>query len=119
MLKKFQQLFSVTGVRTEVLPGIRIAFFVVYASFVQFRHEILDALGTGDVKPVTAYIVLAIGASLGSVVLWLISGYLLDPIYDLLYGPNGFWTRKSGRPLGFFYSGYDLDHFRRRARPTC
>lgn len=116
MLKKLQALFSLTGIQTEILPGIKIAFFLVYAIFVQFRQELLAALGIGDIKPVAAYIVLAIGASLGSVVLWAISGYILDPLYDLFSGPGGFWTRKPGRPWGFFYSAYDLDQFRKRAR---
>ena len=116
MLKKLQQLFSLTGIQTEVLPGIKISFFVVYAVFVQFRQELLAVIGIGDIKPVAAYIVLAIGASLGSVLLWAFSGYILDPLYDLLYGPGGPWTRKPGRPWGFFYSGYDLDQFRKRAR---
>jgi len=116
MLKKLQQLFGLTGIRTEILPGIKIAFFVVYAIFVQFREQVLASLGIGDVKPIAAYIVLAIAASLASVVLWAVSGYILDPIYDLFYGPGGWWTRKPGRQWGFFYSGYDLDHFRRSAR---
>jgi hypothetical protein len=116
MLKKFQELFSVTGIRTKVFPGIKIAFFLVYAIFVQFRQELLAGIGIGDIKPVSAYIVLAVGASLGSIVLWAISGYIFDPLYDLLYGPDGLWTRKPGRMWGFFYSGYDLDQFRNRAR---
>ena len=49
MLKKFQELFSVTGIRTKVLPGIKIAFFLVYAVFVQFRQELLAGIGIGDV----------------------------------------------------------------------
>jgi hypothetical protein len=116
MLKKLQQIVSLTGIRNDVLPGIKIAFFLVYALFVQFRQELLAIFGIGQIKPVAAYIILAIGASVGSVVLWAISGYILDPLYNLLYGPAGRWTRKSGRPWGIFYSGYDLDQFRQLAR---
>jgi hypothetical protein len=114
--KKFHTLFSLAGIRDEVFPGIRLAFFPVYAILIQFQEQILSWLGLVDVKPVVAYITLGLGAVLGSILLWAVSGYIFDPLYDLLYGDRGLWTRTPGRKLWFFSSGYDLDQFRKHAR---
>ncbi len=116
MADKLATLFSYAGVRHDVLPGIRMAFLPVLALAIQFKTEILTFVGISNVSPTLSYTSLALVAVLGSVVLWAWAGYVLDPLYDALYGPGKPWTRSPGRKFLFFTSGYDLEKFRTIAR---
>lgn len=117
MGEKFKTLFSLVGIRSEVLPGISVAFFPVYAILFHFRSRILAGLGLQGMDATKSDALLGIAAVLGSVVLWFISGAIWDkPVYDRLYGQGRPWTRSPETRLMLFTSGYELERFRESAR---
>ena len=115
MAEKLRKMFSFVGLRDEVFPGIRLAFVSVLALATQFRQQLLDSLALSGASREVSYTVVAVMSVVGSIALWAWAGYVLDPIYDRLYGPRGAWT-SPGRKWLFFSSGYDLDQFRSEAR---
>jgi hypothetical protein len=92
MADKLRKLFSFTGLRDEVFPGIRLAFLSVLALTTQFKQQLLELVGLTGASREVSYTVVAVTSVLGAVALWAWAGYLLDPIYDRLYGPGGAWT---------------------------
>ncbi|GBF05231.1 hypothetical protein DAERI_030397 [Deinococcus aerius] len=116
LAKKLKALSTLSGIRTEVFPGIGISFIITYLYFWLFRHRLPEVLGIENMEPLAASAALALAALLTSVAAWVVSGYVFDPLYDLFYGLGGQWTKKPGRPLGIFYSGYELEFFRKQAR---
>ena len=117
MGEKFKTLFSLVGIRSEVLPGISVAFFLVYFILFHFQPRILTSLGLQGMDATQSDTLLGIAAVLGSVVLWFISGAIWDkPVYNRLYGENRPWTRSPETKLMLFTSGYELEKFRKLAR---
>ena len=116
MADKLRKVFSYTGVRDEVFPGIRLAFLPVWALTLEFKQQLLGFLGLPEASRTLSHTVVVVTTVVGSVALWAWAGYLLDPLYDFLYGPKGLWTSSPGRKWLFFTSAYDLDRFRTRAR---
>jgi hypothetical protein len=81
MGEKFKTLFSLVGIRTDILPGISVTFFLVYPIIFHFRARILTALGLQGMDATQGDVFLGIAAVLGSVVLWFISGAIWDKLF--------------------------------------
>ena len=119
LIEKFHEkqktLFSISGVRHDVLPGIYIAVFFSYAFLYQFRASLFEALQI-NIEPALMYTIVGVASIFGGVVLWFISGAIWDPLYNLLYTTGGLWTKSGGRKLGVFYPGYELEKYRKLVR---
>ena len=116
MTKKLSTLFSLAGIKLDVLPGISIAFWPVYVILSQIRIPMLMAFHLQRAPDSVVEPVFGLLVVLCSVALWAISGFIFDPIYDHFYGPNGAWTRSPKPRLLIFPPAYDLDRFRTLAR---
>ena len=101
MGEKFKTLFSLVGIRSEVLPGISVAFFLVYFILFHFQPRILTSLGLQGMDATQSDTLLGIAAVLGSVVLWFISGAIWDkPVYRYALELNKRIRRHVRRPGG-------------------
>ena len=113
--KKFSILFSLIGLRTDVLPGIRISVIPVFLSLEYFRWELLAQIGWYDLSPFLIHLLVVVFSMLGGVICWFVSGWIFDPLYDWLYGPDKPFTKR-GQHLIIFPQGYSLNAHRKSAR---
>lgn len=113
--RKIQTLFSLTGLRSEVLPGIRISVLPAFILLEHFRTGLLTRIGLKTLAPAPGQVLVGVLAVFTGVASWFVSGWIFDPPYDWLYGPDKPFTRHGGR-YGPFPSGYQLNVERRQAR---
>lgn len=113
--KKFSVLFSLIGLKTDVLPAIWISVIPVLLYLEYFRWELLAKIGWYDLPPLLVQLLVVIFSLLGGVICWFVSGWIFDPVYDRLYGPDKPFT-KPGRHLIIFPPGYGLNTHRKSAR---
>lgn len=113
--RKITLLFSISGFKEDVLPGIYISVIPAFLLLEQYRDEFLTKIGLGGFSFPADHIIVGLIAILIGIASWFVSGWIFDPIFDVLYGNDKRFT-KLKRDYGPFKSGFALNDQRKKAR---